>query len=122
VSVRASALSAARLWEKAALALIATTLLFIVHIVAPIMRGAHRWKISRRRSEGAVSMTPPQSEENEWRGIVAWLLRHPERLTKPELLVCQDLISLVFITEEQRAKLTSLYRKATGGRDPPEDA
>jgi hypothetical protein len=65
-------------------------------------------------------MRPRENEENEWRGIVVWLLRHPQHLTKQELVVCQDLISLVSITEDQRAKLTSLYRKAIG-ISPSED-
>jgi hypothetical protein len=69
-------------------------------------------------------MTPlHRSEEpkNSWRRVVAWLLCHPEILTKHDLLFCEDLISLVVITYERHIELTRVFSKAmaaTGGAYP----
>jgi hypothetical protein len=69
-------------------------------------------------------MTPlHRSEEhpNSWRRVVAWLSCHPEILTKQDLLLCEELISLVVITDKQRGELTDAFSQAiaaTGGAYP----
>jgi hypothetical protein len=59
-------------------------------------------------------MTPGHASEepqNLWRGVVAWLLCHPGILTEADRYLCEELISLIVLTEEQRAALS---RTATG--------
>jgi hypothetical protein len=70
-------------------------------------------------------MTPQHRSEkpqNLWRGIVAWLLCHPEILTKQDRRLCEELISLVVITDKQRGELTDVLGRAiaaTGGASRP---
>jgi hypothetical protein len=62
-----------------------------------------------------------EKPQNLWRGIVAWLLCHPEILTKQDRRLCEELISLVVITNKQRGELTDVLGRAiaaTGGAYP----
>lgn len=69
-------------------------------------------------------MTPlyrSEEHKNSWRRVVAWLLCHPEILTKQDLLFCEELISLVVIPYERHSKLTRVFSQAiaaTGGAYP----
>jgi hypothetical protein len=66
-------------------------------------------------------MTPlhrSEKHENAWRGIIAWLLCHPKILSRQDLRLCEELISLVIITDKQRDELTDVLSRAiaaTGG-------
>jgi hypothetical protein len=67
-------------------------------------------------------MTPQHRSEkpqNLWRGIVAWLLCHPEILTKQDRRLCEELISLVVITDKQRGELTDVLGRAIAATGIP---
>ena len=61
---------------------------------------------------------------NQWRQVVAWLLCHREVLDKEDACLCEELISLVALTDKHRGELLAAYRRAieaTGSRSMPFD-
>jgi hypothetical protein len=61
----------------------------------------------------------PQRHErhgNRWRKAVAWVLQEPNILTDGERLFCEEMISRVLITDEQRITLSGIFGKAIGAR------
>jgi hypothetical protein len=54
---------------------------------------------------------------NQWRQVVAWLLCHREVLDKEDACLCEELISLVALTDKHHGELLAAYRRAIEATD-----
>jgi hypothetical protein len=59
-----------------------------------------------------TSQHSSEEPQDQWRGVVGWLLCRREILNEADRILCEELISLVVIAEEQEAALTRAIARA----------